>query len=410
MKVLIWFLCFFALALIQTIFRMNGILLGAIPTVILFSTTWWAARKLCTLWDARKNAKEQKPAPKKDTEVEGGDVSYATDLSASVETGSSFGKVSPEPSPHTKRFSLRKKSDQKRFCKYCGSVIDSETRGCPGCGKRYTNAKIVLLRLCLLVAIVSVVSVSLYGAINYSNAVNAKNNQHFIEARKYYDNLLIADKLFPDDYAYVTAGTLMERNAHILALNAFEELEDYDIPASIIKALKETIYMTGQNFYRQQNYSSAARYFEAINGYRRSADYEFLLMCHIEGTEDLTDSELKNLSLLIGFEDASDIILAEESTAVSFLEGNWESGDIYFRIRAQTDGSINSYYNLPIADPKDHFSIQDGNFLTFPDDNISYQTYLDCKNNPHFRFGIIDRNTIFVHCFKDGSAYVLYRQ
>ena len=51
MKVLIWILCIFANALITTILKESGILLGAIPTMILFGAMLWLARTLCKKWD-----------------------------------------------------------------------------------------------------------------------------------------------------------------------------------------------------------------------------------------------------------------------------------------------------------------------------------------------------------------------
>ena len=54
MKGLIWFLCIFANALITTILKESGILLGAIPTMILFAAMLWLARTLCKKWDEHK--------------------------------------------------------------------------------------------------------------------------------------------------------------------------------------------------------------------------------------------------------------------------------------------------------------------------------------------------------------------
>ena len=53
MKILIWILCIFANALISTVLRQSGILLGAIPTMIFFGGTLWVARFLCKKWDCR---------------------------------------------------------------------------------------------------------------------------------------------------------------------------------------------------------------------------------------------------------------------------------------------------------------------------------------------------------------------
>ena len=54
MKILIWVLCILANAVITTIFKANGILLGAMPTMILCGTMFWLASTLCRKWDEHK--------------------------------------------------------------------------------------------------------------------------------------------------------------------------------------------------------------------------------------------------------------------------------------------------------------------------------------------------------------------
>ena len=51
MKIVIMLLCFFALAIIQTALRESGIVLGAIPTVILFGGAMWLSKELGKKWD-----------------------------------------------------------------------------------------------------------------------------------------------------------------------------------------------------------------------------------------------------------------------------------------------------------------------------------------------------------------------
>jgi len=53
MKVVIYVVCFFVMSLIQSACRVNGIILGAIPTVLLYLGTFWLARALCKAWDNR---------------------------------------------------------------------------------------------------------------------------------------------------------------------------------------------------------------------------------------------------------------------------------------------------------------------------------------------------------------------
>ncbi len=67
MKVLIWVLCIFVNAIITTIIKGNGVILGAIPTVILYSVTIGLAPILCKMWDKRKSAKATIQTVKTDT-------------------------------------------------------------------------------------------------------------------------------------------------------------------------------------------------------------------------------------------------------------------------------------------------------------------------------------------------------
>lgn len=60
MKVLIWILFVLANGCITAFFTMNGIIPGAIPTVIQYSATIAAARFLCTKVDEHKQRKEAK--------------------------------------------------------------------------------------------------------------------------------------------------------------------------------------------------------------------------------------------------------------------------------------------------------------------------------------------------------------
>ena len=54
MKVLIWFVSFLCMAVIQMIIKDSGIILGGIPAALLFGLTWFVAQKLCKKWDNRK--------------------------------------------------------------------------------------------------------------------------------------------------------------------------------------------------------------------------------------------------------------------------------------------------------------------------------------------------------------------
>ena len=63
MKFLIWFLCILVNALIITGLRYSGVLLGAIPTVLLFVGMMALARFLCKKWDEHQYYRATYAAP-----------------------------------------------------------------------------------------------------------------------------------------------------------------------------------------------------------------------------------------------------------------------------------------------------------------------------------------------------------
>ena len=60
MKALIWIGCIFCFSLFRVLIKDAGIILGGIPTALMFGGMWWLATTLCKKWDARKNNNENK--------------------------------------------------------------------------------------------------------------------------------------------------------------------------------------------------------------------------------------------------------------------------------------------------------------------------------------------------------------
>ena len=100
MKVLIWFLCIFANALITTLIKEAGVILGAIPTVILYGATFWLARTLCKKWDEHKENK-------------------------AVKQNVPDQAVQTDPADTT---------EQVRFCRKCGEKLLDNSQFCRKCG------------------------------------------------------------------------------------------------------------------------------------------------------------------------------------------------------------------------------------------------------------------------------------
>ena len=100
MKFLIWFLCIFSNALITTLIKESGVILGAIPTVILYGATFWLARALCKKWDEHKENK-------------------------AIEQNVPAQVVQSTPADTT---------EQVRFCRKCGEKLLNNSQFCRKCG------------------------------------------------------------------------------------------------------------------------------------------------------------------------------------------------------------------------------------------------------------------------------------
>lgn len=114
MKFLIWCFCIFANAIITTIVKEAGVILGAIPAVVLFGATMWLAKTLCKKWDEHK---ENKKTEKK---VKTQPVTHP----ASVEL------VAPQP------VSQIQVNHKICFCRKCGSKLMDNAAFCNKCGTR----------------------------------------------------------------------------------------------------------------------------------------------------------------------------------------------------------------------------------------------------------------------------------
>ena len=112
MKFLIWFLCILANSIITTIIKEAGVILGAIPTVILFGATMWLAKTLCKKWDEHK---ENKDTAKK----------------AQTQPVPQPAPVKPAASQPASQIPV---NDKICFCRKCGSKLMDDAAFCNKCG------------------------------------------------------------------------------------------------------------------------------------------------------------------------------------------------------------------------------------------------------------------------------------
>lgn len=124
MKFLIWFLCIFANALITTLIKETGVILGGIPTVVLYGATIWLARTLCKKWDERKENKEaarkaqSQPSPQ------------PTPVRATEPQTVPVKKTASDTIPQNPI------NDKICFCRKCGSKLMDEAIFCNKCGTK----------------------------------------------------------------------------------------------------------------------------------------------------------------------------------------------------------------------------------------------------------------------------------
>lgn len=149
MKVLIWFLCIFANALVTTLIRESGVILGGIPAAVLFGATFWLARTLCKKWDEHKAAKAERK------KLSDGEVGNGNNLPANSGWQCSCGRVHPsyETSCVCGKSKLEHKSEQSQpfaaaevtdkicFCRKCGEKLIDGSRFCRKCGTEVVDTK-----------------------------------------------------------------------------------------------------------------------------------------------------------------------------------------------------------------------------------------------------------------------------
>ena len=90
MKIAIWVGVLFVVSAITTALKMNGILLGGIPTALIYGAAAFLASTLCKVWQNRRDEKE----------------------------------ASKNKEAH----------EARQICKCCGAKIPVLSRACPQCG------------------------------------------------------------------------------------------------------------------------------------------------------------------------------------------------------------------------------------------------------------------------------------
>lgn len=144
MKFLVWFIALLIPAIIVNIARLSGILLGALPTFIIWGIAIFLARYICKSIDEKREEEATKALVEQNRQE-------SAALRLAAQDPHSHASSTPEEAILLPVEPLPAQEPAKKktlgFCRACGQPIDGETGRCAGCGKQYRKIKFFLLRI-----------------------------------------------------------------------------------------------------------------------------------------------------------------------------------------------------------------------------------------------------------------------
>ena len=194
---------------------------------------------------------------------------------------------------------------------------------------------------------------------------------------------------------YAWGMALIEEKDYLQAYEKLENAEGFSDSEIILNDLQEIIYYIAIDDYHMGKYNSAHKAFSKIGSYRDTSAYVILCEAHLYGSYHV----YKDLKSLVGFEDASELIMVNYFTAKEFLLGFWKGDGRYFRMKE--DGRIS--YDIPWINYGDYYRIEDGLFLLYKEKTPNITKKL-------FAVNIISKDCITIFAYKNGRTYLLYRQ
>lgn len=228
---------------------------------------------------------------------------------------------------------------------------------------------------------------------------------YLIETGEFHEALLLlrdlkkqgyegADERIHEAY-YVWGKAAIEEEDYLTAHDKLKKAEGFADSDSILNDLQEVIYYSAVDYYHVENYDSAYENFSRIEGYLDTNAYLTLCKAHI----NYPFYAYEDLEPLIGFEDASDLIMINPFTAEKFLLGSWRGDGRYFRMRE--DGYIT--FDIPWFNYGDYYMISDG-IIQF------YREKTPNITKKFFAIKIISKDCISIYAYKNGRTYMLLRQ
>lgn len=128
-----------------------------------------------------------------------------------------------------------KKEKKKKYCSICGTLIDTQTKKCTGCGKQYANKNTishcitvgVLLAICLYLA---VTTIYFYGKCDYwycmYQSEQTTHNEQYTPLFEDYTSLLTNKKIV-GMYNVEVVNVSDNKRYHVVGSNCWEQ-DGYD--------------------------------------------------------------------------------------------------------------------------------------------------------------------------------------
>ena len=166
MKIWIYSLCFFTLAMVRVLLENMGITFsGAIPAAIETGLAIWCAHGLCKVWDRKKERKSIELEAMKDRQMT---IKETVEESkeGGVKGGTQLRIVSKTEGGTVQPAEVKKRSKQ-RYCKFCGGAIDTESQKCTKCGKQCFKLRIKKETVVAVFAILVILGLAILNVYQY---------------------------------------------------------------------------------------------------------------------------------------------------------------------------------------------------------------------------------------------------
>jgi hypothetical protein len=170
----------------------------------------------------------------------------------------------------------------------------------------------------------------------------------------------------------------------------------YQDTNALLDQIKISLYNDAIEKYHNEDYNRALSEFSLIEDFEYSKEYMVLARANSLGDMYPAEEILTDLAPLIGFEDASDIIVNDFYFASTYLEGVWSGSDHYFAMMTDV-----TYSDLPITSG-DRLGIEDGTMYTFNHDTPN-------TKEPAYDIEPVSKDLILLYCYQNSQTYSLVR-